>query len=198
MCPRDLTPFLLSLLAILLVACPTGRGRGGDDDDSAGDDDDSTADDDDVTDDDDVADDDDAGDDDDASDPQLVYAEGTYRWFNALVPALHDLGYADCHHTWDVAATAGTPNSGCPGCDVVMRVDLLWAGTDCHADLFDDEPDFPNVELGVAGGTLYEYDGSSWASSMTGDGTSTSWAGESEPFDFGQYARSKLIDITWE
>jgi hypothetical protein len=196
---RPLHLLLLSFLAVLLAACPGGRGRGGDDDDAAEDDDDSGAtDDDDAGDDDDATDDDDAGDDDDAAGPELVYASGTYRWFNDLAQALNDQGYDDCHHTWDVEATAGTPASGCPGCSVVSRVDFLWSGTDCDSALFDPELDFPNVELGVAGGSMYQYNGSAWATFMTGDGTSTSWSGESDSIDYGQYLRIQLIDVGWE
>ena len=201
MIPRPSITFLPSLLALLLATtgCPTGRDRG-DDDDGSEDDDDSAAADDDDAGDDDVVDDDDVADDDDATGPLLVYASGTYRWFNDLTDALNDT-YPDCHKTWDVAPTAGTPTSGCPGCTVVMRVDFLWSDTDCHSDLgvlSEDEPDFPNVELGIAGGSMYQYNGSAWATFMTGDGAGNAWAGESDSQDYGQYLRTQLIDVGWE
>ncbi len=201
---RSHLPILLTLLALLVVStgCPTGRDRGGgDDDDGADDDDSSAADDDDVADDDDAVDDDDQVDDDDGAGAELVYASGSYRWFYDLADSLNNSGFADCYKYWDVEATTGSPNDECPGCTHVMRVDFVWNSGDCDpalGDLAAAEPDFPNVELGLAGGSLYQYDGSNWASFMTGDGEGNSWSGESEGQDSGQYVRYQQIDITWE
>jgi hypothetical protein len=191
---------LLVLLALLLVGCPPyARTGGGDDDDDSGDDDDSATDDDDAADDDDASDDDDAVDDDDAAGPEVVHAYGTYSWVIDLNADMEGLGYLDCNQYWDVAATAGDPAENCPGCTVVMRVDFLYKGTDCSTDLFGDEADFPNVEIGLAGGYAYQYNPGSgtWASFLEGGGTSSSWEGYSESIDYGTYAESQHLDVSW-
>ncbi len=192
------TLIALVLGALVATSCTPFRAVGDDDDDDSAADDDDFGDDDDATSDDD---DDAAGDDDDASGPQVSYFQGTYRWFYDLAQGLNDAGYEDCYHSWLVAPAAGTPATGCPDCTHVGRMDLTYDGNDCASELgtvAEEQADFPNVELGIAGGTAYQYnpgDGA-WEVWMTGTGDDSSWSGQAEPADSGQYVRVDELNVT--
>ena len=185
-------------LELLAPACANSR-RNDDDDDSAPDDDDSAPDDDD-----DASDDDDTADDDDTVEVEIVLPTGNYTWLNDLSPEIEALGLSDCTHVWLVQPAAGPNSSGCPGCTVQMRVDLLYQSNDCSAQLgtlANVQADFTDVEVGLAGefAWLYEPDPGDWGPWMTVGGVlgSNSYTGSSEEQDFGQYVRTQGFEVTW-
>ena len=193
---------LMLLLALGLVAqgcTPRGGGRGGgggggdDDDDSAGDDDDSQGDDDDSQGDDD----DSQGDDDDSQGgPQETSnAAGTYTLeFDFSGDVENVIGWNSCQRVVTLTQVSGDIESGCPGCDFVMRLDSSNVTTNCDpATGITDDP-MTGIQFGVEAGDgdlrFWNYGDSVWGTLIEGGSSSSS----NYNGDTGWQAN----DFTWE